>query len=126
MKLTPHEEKILEIVKSNPRIIDNPDQRGIVAKEHGLTEKTLRNRIAELKKRGLLNKDTGKIKNSSLSLITENDEINIKAILNIISNQKTFVIKFSIIFTVIGLIYSYLIYLHIVAVYHSQNCVICF
>ena len=106
MKLTPHEEKILEIIKSNPRIIFDPDQRGIIAKEHGLTEKTLRNRIAELKKRGLLNKDTGKIKESSLSLITDNDEINIKAILDIIGNQKTFVLKFSIIFTTIGLIYS--------------------
>ena len=106
MKLTPHEEKILEIIKSNPRIILDPDQRGIVAKEYGLTEKTLRNRIAELKKRGLLNKDTGKVKDASLSLITENDEINIKAIIDIISNQKSFVLKFSILFTTIGLMYS--------------------
>jgi uncharacterized protein involved in exopolysaccharide biosynthesis len=106
MKLTPHEEKILEIIKSNPRIILDPDQRGIVAKEYGLTEKTLRNRIAELKKRGLLNKDTGKVKDASLSLITENDEINIKAIIDIIGNQKSFVLKFSILFTTIGLMYS--------------------
>ena len=106
MKLTSHEEKILEIIKSNPRIILDPDQRGIVAKEYGLTEKTLRNRIAELKKRGLLNKDTGKVKDASLSLITENDEINIKAIIDVIGNQKSFVLKFSILFTTIGLMYS--------------------
>jgi|TARA_B110000914_G_scaffold67175_1_gene58688 tyrosine-protein kinase Etk/Wzc len=106
MKLTPHEEKILEIIKSNPRIIDSPDQRSIVAKEYGLTEKTLRNRIAELKKRGLLNADTGKVEESTIPLITENDEINIKAILNIIIKQKRFVIKFSTFFMLIGLTYS--------------------
>jgi DNA-binding Lrp family transcriptional regulator len=105
MKLTPHEEKILEIIKSNPRIIDSPDQRSIVAKEYGLTEKTLRNRIAELKKRGLLNADTGKVEESTIPLITENDEINIKAILNIIIKQKRFVIKFSTFFMLIGLTY---------------------
>ena len=54
MKLTPHEEKILNIIKGNPDIINNPERREIVAKNFGLTEKTLRNRIAELKKRGLV------------------------------------------------------------------------
>ena len=55
MKLTPHEQKILNIIKENPEIIDSPDKRETVAKEYGLTEKTLRNRLAELKKRGLVN-----------------------------------------------------------------------
>ena len=54
MKLTPHEEKILKIIKDNPKVVNNPSIRGKIAKKHGLTEKTLRNRIAELRKRGLL------------------------------------------------------------------------
>ena len=47
MKLTPHEQKILNIIEENPQIIDSPDKRATVAKRYGLTEKTLRNRIAE-------------------------------------------------------------------------------
>ena len=56
MKLTPHEQKILKIVKENPKVIDQPAVREKIAKKYGLTEKTLRNRIAELRKRGLLPK----------------------------------------------------------------------
>ena len=74
MKLTPHEEKILNIISENPEIINNPALRSKVANKYGLTEKTLRNRIAELKKRGLVNVDKGKVKNNKKPLITENDE----------------------------------------------------
>ena len=49
MKLTPHEQKILNIISENPKIINNPALRSKVANRYGLTEKTLRNRIAELK-----------------------------------------------------------------------------
>ncbi|SVA82960.1 uncharacterized protein METZ01_LOCUS135814, partial [marine metagenome] len=55
MELTAHEKKILDIVKAHPDIVDNPEKRGSVAKTYGLSEKTFRNRIAELKKRGLIN-----------------------------------------------------------------------
>ena len=51
MKLTPHEEKILNIINKNPGIVDQPALRSKVAKKYGLTEKTLRNRIAELRKK---------------------------------------------------------------------------
>ena len=57
MKLTPHEQKILEIVQSHPEIIHDPAQRNIVAEKHGITEKTLRNRIADLKKYGVIGND---------------------------------------------------------------------
>ena len=56
MKLTPHEQKILNIVQTNPNIITDPVEREKIAKKNGLTEKTLRNRIAELKKRDLIKK----------------------------------------------------------------------
>ena len=43
MKLTPHEQKILNIVQDNPNIITDPVERELIAKKYGLTEKTLRN-----------------------------------------------------------------------------------
>jgi len=54
IKLTPHEQKILNMVKENPDIINNPEKRKSVAEEHELSEKTLRNRIGDLKKYGVL------------------------------------------------------------------------
>jgi len=106
MNLTPHEEKILKIIKEYPLIIDNPDKRKIIAKKYGLTEKTLRNRIAELKKRGLLDKKENENQNNKQPLITDNDEINIKLIWDTLKNKKYFVIKFALAFTILGLIYS--------------------
>ncbi|MBL7110195.1 MAG: hypothetical protein ISS11_08160, partial [Candidatus Marinimicrobia bacterium] len=49
--------KILEIVQSHPEIIHDPAQRNIVAEKHGITEKTLRNRIADLKKYGVIEQE---------------------------------------------------------------------
>ena len=106
MKLTPHEEKILNIIKGNPGIIDNPDKRATVAKKHGLTEKTLRNRIAELKKRGLVKVQKGAIQENKKPLITDNDEININVIGEILLKKRSFVSKFSLVCTLAGLTYS--------------------
>ena len=69
MKLTPHEQKILKIVQDNPDIINDPAKREIVAKKHGLTEKTLRNRIAELKKRDLIKKPLSNLKRKDFILL---------------------------------------------------------
>ena len=55
MKLTQHEQKILDIINSYPEILEDPVQRAAIAQRYGLTEKTLRNRIAEFKKYGLIN-----------------------------------------------------------------------
>ena len=106
MKLTPHEQKILKIIQENPTIVSNPNKRKIVAKKYKLTEKTLRNRIAELKKRGLLESENSKTEKKKIPLITENDEINLAAIWEIITKRKKLIIQFSILFTIIGLIYS--------------------
>ena len=61
MKLTPHEQKILKIIKTNPKVVNQPSIREKIANKHALTEKTLRNRIAELRKRGLLEKESKKL-----------------------------------------------------------------
>ncbi len=108
MKLTPHEQKILGIVNANPKVIDQPLIRRRVAKKYGLTEKTLRNRIAELRKRGLLANQKEIKKEQKKPLITENDEINVNAIWEIIRKNKKFLLKFSFCTTFLGLVYSLL------------------
>ena len=50
MKLSLHEQKILDIIKEYPQVLANPKERDRIAKKYRLSEKTLRNRIAELKK----------------------------------------------------------------------------
>ena len=55
MKLTPHEEKVLKLIKQHPEIVDDHSAREKIAQLHGFTEKTLRNRIGDLKKYGLIN-----------------------------------------------------------------------
>ena len=106
MKLTPHEEKILNIVKDNPSIVTDPVEREVVAKKHGLTEKTLRNRIAELKKRDIIDKPRFNNEKERKPLITENDEINIRVIWEILLGRRSVVTKFALFFTLIGLTYS--------------------
>ena len=62
MKLTQHEKTILELISKHPDIIDNPSARKLIAKQYGFTEKTLRNRIGDLKKYGVLDKNIKKNK----------------------------------------------------------------
>lgn len=52
--LTNHEKKILELVKKHPKILDDRTEREKVAMANGMAEKTLRNRIADLKRYGLV------------------------------------------------------------------------
>ena len=84
MELTSHEQKILDIVSNHPEILDNPEKRTQIAELYGLSEKTLRNRSAELKKYGFIGSNSKVIKSERKPLITENDEINLAAILDII------------------------------------------
>lgn len=52
--LTPHEERVLAIVRKYPQIIQDRAEREKVAQAHGMTEKTLRNRLADLKRYGVI------------------------------------------------------------------------
>ena len=108
MELTSHEQKILDIVNNHPEVLDNPEKRTQIAELYGLSEKTLRNRIAELKKYGFIGSNSKVIKSERKHLITENDEINLAAILDIIKLKKIFILKLTLFFTMIGLIYSLL------------------
>ncbi|MBL7013940.1 MAG: hypothetical protein ISR83_05940 [Candidatus Marinimicrobia bacterium] len=106
MELTPHEQKIADIVKKHPEILSDPNERRKIAKIYDLSEKTLRNRMAELKKYGFISSDSNEIKSERKPLITENDEINLGAIWDIIKIKKVFILKLTLFFTIIGLIYS--------------------
>ena len=108
MELSQHEQKILDIVNNHPEILDDPEKRAHIAELYGLSEKTLRNRIAELKKYGFIGSNSKVIKSERKPLITENDEINLAAILDIIKLKKIFILKLTLFFTMIGLIYSLL------------------
>ena len=106
MKLTPHEEKILQIIHANPEVLANPEKRESIAKAYGLSEKTLRNRIAELKKRGLIKLDGSKQKLEKKSLLTDDNELNILELWERLKLKKNFISFISLTSTIIGLIYS--------------------
>ena len=107
MALTPHEEKVLKIINNNPNVIDDPKSRKTIAAKHGLTEKTLRNRIAEFRKRGLLKKSvTNQNPIRKEVLIDDNDEINLGFLWKILKKQKKIILNFSILGASIGLVYA--------------------
>ena len=54
MKLTSHEKTILELISKHPDIVESPSARKLIAKQYGFSEKTLRNRIGDLKKYGII------------------------------------------------------------------------
>lgn len=51
------EKQILELVRKHPEILTNVDERRSIAEKVGLSEKTIRNRISELKKHGFIQDD---------------------------------------------------------------------
>lgn len=89
MKLTPHEQKILDLVKKNPEIINNPEKRKEIADQEGFTEKTLRNRMGDLKKYGVLPGS----EESKLSINTDFDDIDLFRIGQILWLSKLEIIR---------------------------------
>ena len=109
MDLTPHEEKILELIRKHPEVVSNPEIRRQVAEKNSLSEKTLRNRIADFKKYGLLGTDKRIITGQKTKkIIGENDEIDLVAVWNTLTKQKWSILKITGLFTTIGIIYSLL------------------
>ncbi|MDP6261211.1 MAG: Wzz/FepE/Etk N-terminal domain-containing protein [Candidatus Marinimicrobia bacterium] len=107
MDLTPHEEKILELIRKYPKVITDPAIRREIAEKNNLSEKTLRNRIADFKKYGLLGTDKTIITGQKTKkIIDENDEIDLLAVWKIFLEKKWFIGKITGFFTTIGLIYS--------------------
>ena len=108
MKLTPHEKKILGLIEKNPEIIDDTKKRAKIAKENDLSEKTLRNRIGDLKKYGVIsskNMDTLRDLNRNLKTEANIEEDKLDPLV-IIKNNKSLIVKVSLIAGFIGLVYA--------------------
>ena len=105
MELTQHQQKILDIVNNHPDILNNPDKRASIADLYGLSEKTLRNRIAELKKYGLINTNSSVLNNDNKTLI-KNGEIDLKNIFNILNYKKNIIFRITSLSILIGITYA--------------------
>jgi len=106
IKLTPHEQRILDLVKKHPDIIQNPDKRKEIAEQQGFSEKTLRNRIGDLRKYGVLpgNNDSG------LSLIdTDFDDIDLIRIGQILWASKNEIIRNVIVVSILSIILAFML-----------------
>ena len=66
INLSPHEQKILSLVDKYPSIIDDPLERKRVAELNGMSEKTLRNRLADLKRYGIIG-NKNRVRNYNLN-----------------------------------------------------------
>jgi len=94
MKLTPHEEKILGLVQSNPEILYDSKKRREVAENNGLSEKTLRNRIADLKKYGVIKQDGSKNENElTTKLRQDKEEVDLFYMTSILWKKRKTIIK---------------------------------
>ena len=103
MKLTPHEKTILELISKHPEVVNNPSARKLIAKQYGFTEKTLRNRIGDLKKYGVLNNDYTK----STSQKFHSNETNIIKIIPLLWNNRTSIIKNLFIVSIITIFFVF-------------------
>ena len=103
MELTAHEQKILDIINNHPKILDNPEKRTQIAELYGLSEKTLRNRIAELKKRGAISTGKVDVPNINRGTVLDLDIFSLWAMLRL---KKIFIIKRTSAISVLFLVYS--------------------
>ncbi|MBL7109976.1 MAG: hypothetical protein ISS11_07040 [Candidatus Marinimicrobia bacterium] len=100
IKLSTHEQKILDLIKINPKILMDPLTRKQVAIDHGMSEKTLRNRIGDLKRYGLV--DEKGIKDE----IQELSETNMQKNLFILWKRRWFIFKNVTIVSIASIIIS--------------------
>ena len=108
MKLTPHEKKILSLIENDPAIINDTKKRAKIAKDNGLSEKTLRNRIGDLKKYGFISIDKNKNHSDGKKVIL-NEGISGEVIdepILLIKKERKLILKYSSIAGFIGLIYA--------------------
>ena len=103
IKLSTHEQKILDLIKDNPEILTDPIIRKQVANQYGMTEKTLRNRIGDLKRYGLI--DNKGVKDE----VDEFPEANMQKNLFILWRKKRFVAKNVVIVAVASVIIALLL-----------------
>jgi capsule polysaccharide export protein KpsE/RkpR len=106
IKLTPHEQKILDLVKEYPEVINDPEKRKKIAEQNDLSEKTLRNRIGDLKKYGVL----PSAERADLPIIdTDFDDIDLFRIGQIIWSAKIEIIRNVIIVSILSVILAFML-----------------
>ena len=103
INLSPHEKKILSLVEKHPTIVADPVERKRIAELNGMSEKTLRNRLADLKRYGVVGEKTQSQK------VTVPDTEVLKGNVQLFWNNRRFIFKNTIIVTCIALIVSLLL-----------------
>ena len=103
INLSPHEKKILSLVEKHPTIVSDPVERKRVAELNGMSEKTLRNRLGDLKRYGVVGHQT-----RGQETITQDNEVLTDNLLLFWTNRRL-ILKNTIIVAVISLIISLLL-----------------
>ena len=103
INLSPHEKKILSLVEKHPTIVSDPVERKRVAELNGMSEKTLRNRLGDLKRYGVVGHRT-----RGQGTITQDNEVLTDNLLLFWTNRRL-IVKNTIIVAFISLIISLLL-----------------
>ena len=103
INLSPHEKKILSLAEKHPTIVSDPVERKRVAELNGMSEKTLRNRLGDLKRYGVVGHQT-----RGQETITQDNEVLTDNLLLFWTNR-IFFLKNTIIVAFISLIISLLL-----------------
>ena len=103
INLSPHEKKILFLVEKHPTIVSDPVERKRIAELNGMTEKTLRNRLGDLKRYGVIGQQSRGQKTN-----TQDDEVLTDNLLLFWTNRRL-IIKNTIIVAFVSLIVSLLL-----------------
>ena len=106
MKLTSHEKTILELISKHPDIVESPSARKLIAKRYGFTEKTLRNRIGDLKKYGIIKSSDHSSKGPQK---IHANETNLMDIIPLLWSVRKSIIKNQLIIIVITIIFVFII-----------------
>ena len=103
INISTHEKKIFSLVEKHPTIVSDPVERKRVAELNGMSEKTLRNRLGDLKRYGVIGQQTRGQKTS-----TQDNEVLTDNFLLFWTNRRL-IIKNMIIVAFVSLIVSLLL-----------------
>ena len=103
INLSPHEKKIFSLVEKHPTIVSDPVERKRVAELNGMSEKTLRNRLGDLKRYGVI----GDKSQSKKVTVPETEVLQGNVLL--FWNSRKFIFKNTIIVASVALIVSLLL-----------------
>jgi len=104
INLSPHEKKVFSLVEKHPTIVSDPVERKRIAELNGMSEKTLRNRLADLKRYGVIGD-----KRKSQKNVTLPETKVLQGNVLLFWNSRRFIFKNTIIVTGIALIISLLL-----------------